>query len=168
MILWIVEDERKEARKVLAAVQAAFPGMFQIYANEDITWPNDAPLPKLNPVSDELAPPIRQPRSPEHLPDIVVLDLTVKDQESEPGRNDSEWSNFPGSLFYDRLREEEDNAHKRRSQVIIYSQYRGMSYTQNFVTKHQDDHRFDDIDAKSPGLLVEKLHDSITKVQTGE
>jgi hypothetical protein len=169
MILWIVEDGKKETKAVLDAVQSAFPNTFTIYLNRDITWPPGARLPKLETAPGGSLTTVRAPFSSEHLPDIVVLDLLLEADESKPARDLSERPDFPGSLFYERLRSEEKDVRKRRSQVVIYSQFRGMKFTEDFVTdcKKIDNH-LDGVDAKSPGLLVEKLQESIMKVQTEE
>lgn len=167
MILWIVEDERKHASTALKAVKAAFPDKFSIYLNRDISWPKDSPLPKLETTSGVPSRSVRQPGSFEHLPDIVVLDLLLEAEESKPARETSERPDFPGSLFYERLREEEDNAHRRRSEIIVYSQFRGMTFTEHFINeRHETDNHFDEVWAKSPELLVEKLHESVLKIRT--
>ena len=169
MILWIVEDQRKEASALLKAVETAFQKTFSIYVNRDIAWPKQSTLPKLEPTPGVPPPGIRQPGSSQNLPDIVVLDLLLEAEESKSALERSERPDFPGSLFYERLRDEEDNAHKRRSEVIVYSQYRGLTFTQLFVDRCRDiDNHFDDVTPKSPGLLVEKLSESLEKVRHGE
>ena len=156
MILWVVEDDDMELKLVLQAVRKGFPNPFRIHVNQDIAWPADRTLPELTP-----NPGVRQPESAEHLPDIVVLDLLRPPKSGEPPE-------FVGRSFYERLRQEEREAHKRRSQVIAYSQYRGLICTETFVEECRAvDHHFDEV-PKSPGLLVEKLLVARQKVLDGE
>ncbi len=155
MTLWIVEDEDMEVKKIREAVQKQFSKLFDIYLNRDLIWPADRTLPRLEP-----DPGFRPVRSPEHLPDIVILDLLlIAPPEQVPI--------FAGAAFYKRLREEEEGANRWPSQVIVYSQYRGFIATENFVQECREDNHFDDV-VKSPALLMQKLGKARQKVLGGD
>jgi hypothetical protein len=158
MILWVVEDDDMQLDKLLQAVKEEFPKSFRIFVNRDIAWPEGSTLPELKP-----DPGVREPHSPEHLPDIVILDLLLETKASS-----GQPAQFAGGPFYKRLRQEEDDANKPPSQVIVYSQFRGLICTDNFVQECREaDHHFDDV-IKSPGLLVERLLIARQKVLDGE
>lgn len=158
MTLWIVEDDDMHLSKILEAIEKEKDfSKAKIYVNRDIVWPLDKTLPTLKP-----RPGVREPRSPEYLPDIVVLDLLF---ETKAPKGDA--GEFAGGAFYDRLRQEEGDAHKRRSQVIVYSQFRGLLCTQEFVAECLGDNHFVDV-VKSPGLLMEELGRARQKVVDGE
>jgi hypothetical protein len=158
MILWIVEDDDMHLSKILQALEKEFAKIFDIFVNRDIAWPKDEILPVLKPHRGG-----REAPSPQHLPDVVILDLLLetKARRGEPAE-------FAGGPFYERLRLAEQDANKRRSQVIVYSQFRGLACTENFVKECcAADHHFDDV-IKSPALLMEKLRLARQKVLDGE
>jgi hypothetical protein len=159
MTLWIVEDDDMHLSTVLKAIEKEFPETFEIFVNRDITWPKDSPLPVL-------AAYPRKPDAPKpgDLPEIVILDLLL---ETKPAEGESK--TFAGGPFYERLRDVERAAtQRRRSQVIVYSQFRGLACTEHFVNQCcAEDNHFDDV-IKSPALLMQKLERARQKILDGE
>jgi len=154
MTLWIVEDDDMQLSLILKEIEKEkeFSKDFKIHVNRDISWPPDETLPTLTP-----NPGGREAGSPNKLPDIIVLDLLLETNNQE----------FAGRPFYERLRQEEENAHKRPSQVIVYSQLRGLACTEKFVEACRSDHHFVDL-VKSPALLMKELGRARQKVLDSE
>lgn len=155
MILWIVEDHDMHLSKILQAVEKEFSKIFEIFVNRDIAWPKEEILPALKAHGGG--------RDAPSLPDVVILDLLL-----ETKARPDESAEFAGGPFYKSLRLAEQSANKWPSQVIVYSQFRGLACTENFVKEcRATDHHFDDV-IKSPALLMEKLRLARQKVLDGE
>lgn len=162
MIIWVVEDVALDAQKAVDAIKQELRGEeFSIFVNRDINWPPNQTLPHLEPFPGK-----RAPHSPKHLPDIVALDLLRETEEQQPASD-----LCPGMLFYDRLREEERNSPKKqKSHVIIYSQFRGLRWTEQFVEdgKRKEPHHFIGLEMKAPALLASKVKGCWEKIQYGD
>ena len=156
MPIWLVEDNRVHAKEALAAIcrELGQPAP-AILVNRDIEWPEDKSLPTLNP-----DPGPRRPSSLDNLPDLVILDLLNDSGTRSDNSKLTNHDNIPGQVFYERLRVEEQGAHKANpAYVIVWSQFHGLRRMEDFVNsaKERHAHRFSTVEQKVPELLADRV-----------